>query len=46
MLIDDALACMTCTSHHNVCYYVNYVHVQPLQIAQTDLLQGCDVVTS
>jgi len=34
-----------CTSHHNVCYYVNYVHVQPLQIAQTDLLQGCDELT-
>jgi len=36
---------MTCRSHHNVCYYVNYVHVQPLQIAQTDLLQGCDELT-
>ena len=39
---------MTCINYHNVCYYVNYEHVQPLQIAQTDLLQGSSfkVVTS
>jgi len=31
--------------YHNVCFYVSYVHVQPLQIAQTDLLRGCDELT-